>query len=272
MENHKTMDNTEKELIDYLIDSVERSYTTITTSKTNGIKFPRDVRGVNLLSCESSVDIKSIYTFDYKNGFVVKVIMMNGKIQSYAWIYSNRPKEVPNEVPIFYSPNIQELQKIHYSDDDYVIWLQLWSEEKFKTLNDFDNFTEFDHLYYGGRWNGMLYKYNGDHLSCTIKADYITLIVNVGIKTLQAAEEFLEKSKKYPWVSNCEIIDIPGYNWDDPDIPETSVEFTFLAPQEIFDKAIEFYNINQDSNNYCFLSKKDGIITYIGEGIINETF
>ena len=45
------MDNTEKELIDYLIDSVERSYTTVTTSKTNGIKFPRDVRGVNLLSC-----------------------------------------------------------------------------------------------------------------------------------------------------------------------------------------------------------------------------
>lgn len=269
--NHKTMDNTEeKELIDCLVDSIEQSYTV--TDRSDGIKFPRDIKGMNLLSCESSVDVKSVYTFDYKNGFIAKVTMMNGRILSYTWTYSNRPKKVPCEVPIFYSSDIYELQKLHWSSDDYVAWIRLWSEEKFKTLNDFDNFTEFDHLYYGGRWDGMLYKCNGDHISCTIKGDNISSVVNLQIKTREAAQEFLEKSKKYSWVSNCEIIDIPGYNWDDPDVPETTVEFTFLAPQEIFDKAIEFYNANQDSNKYCFLSKKDGIMTYIGEGIINETF
>lgn len=107
------MDNTkEKELIDCLVDSIEQSYTV--TDRSDGIKISRDTKGVNLLSCESRVDVKSIYTFDYKNGFMVKVTVMNGRILSYIWTYSDRPKEVPCEVPIFYSSEIQELQKIHW--------------------------------------------------------------------------------------------------------------------------------------------------------------
>lgn len=222
----------------------------------------------NLSSSESKISIEIKYLFNYQNGYSVEVITKDNIICKYIWKYINKSSQIPKDVPIFYAKDITELQKIHWSSEDFSTLIQLWSEEKFRSLDDFDNFTEFDKLYAGGRWDGMLYKLNGTQLSNIIIVDYTTASIYLKINSLSIANEFLRKSEKYPWITNCEVIDIPSYNWDDPDEPQSSVNFSFHAPQDIFNKAVKYYMDNKEK--YC--SRKDGIITYIGEGILNEEF
>lgn len=195
------------------------------------------------------------FTIDYDNGITCDVVIENGVLKSYQFLTSHiKHKPYSKGEPVRFGRlnfvnNIKDLQNTHWSEHYKMI-----SESKM-TLEDLENFKEFDKLFYvGGGADAMLRDHKGNALTSLIKLDYTHNKIWNKINTLRKAEEVRKKADSISWVKKCDLFEIPYYNRDnyqndrdddddddhrdDYEEDTHSVECEVLLPQELYTKIL----------------------------------
>ena len=194
--------------------------------------------------------IEDNYTIDYENGISCNISFRNSKLKLHQFFKTTK------KIRLYPVTNITELKDTHFSDH-----FKIAVFIKFKTLEDFKQFDDFNNLYYiGGSTDGYLQDRFGNHISSILRLDDSFCSINAKIETPEQVAEVYDKIKDHPWIRKIEKVEIPYYNQYDGHTHSLCIEIK--PDSDILNKAHSKFTgyasdqVKLESLNYMLDAKK----------------
>jgi len=175
------------------------------------------------------------YTIDYENGIYCDVRLDNDSLTRYRFYNDN-----------FKLTYLTDEQFEHVSN---TFWNNLNLGKDNLTLNDLENFKEFDKLYYvGGGSDGMFRKQDGTSLTTPILLYQVFCAIYLDIETSKKECEDILKTLDEKYILSSVVEYIPEYNHNDEKDDHYTIRLMIKLNQEEYEKIMDGGKYLDDQN------------------------